>query len=413
MSVTLSRVSLFEALAHATRVADKNSPLAAAKFARLEAKAADRTLMVTTFNGQTAVESVLAGDVADDLLVYVDAQTLYKLVSAMPEGAITLAMNGNGVSMTTGDGKFKNDLKIGADIEIPVIAGSSRTEMARIAGVEVRRLARAVKFASSEDAKPALMTVHVGFNKVEEKVIAVASATDGFAAVQSLAPVISCSQAAVEKGLTFTAPFMSLILEAVRPDDQVTVYRSGESRFIIAVTNDKSGKNLALASTESSVVTPVEQIAAMIKSTKSEADVTFEVDTASLENALDIIGAYSGDNSDLAYVFLSIHNGMVYYASNPTGNGQCRPSILDGTAAGPNTSRWFNPNMVRRAADLMPEKTKASMPSKPKTPILLMGDNIRVMIAPMDNTALKDIKVEEATAVELPMEQPILAAVAA
>jgi DNA polymerase III sliding clamp (beta) subunit (PCNA family) len=402
MSLTLSRVNLYEALTNAARVT--NGTLASAKFARVEAKAADRAVMITTFNGQTAIESILAGDVADDMLTYVDAQTLLKLVMAMPEGAITLALNDNELTMTTGDGKHKNDLKIGSDVEIPVIAGSTMTEMAKIAGIELRRLARAVKFASMDEAKTALMAVHVAFNKPGDSVIAVASATDGFAAIQSLAPVISCAKTAVGKAITFPASFVSLLLDTVRPDDQVTIHRSGENRFIIKVTNEKTGKNLALASTESSAVPPVDSIATMIKSTKDEADVNIEVDTSALENALNIIGAYTSGGNDLAYFYLAIHDGAIRYASNPTENGQCR-AILDGTAAGPKASRWFNPGMLRKAVSLMPEKTRAAMPSKPKTPILFIGDNIRVMVAPMDNAALKDVKFEEAAAIELPLQQ--------
>jgi hypothetical protein len=289
-------------------------------------------------------------------------------------------------------------------VEIPVIAGSTMTEMAKIAGIELRRLARAVKFASMDEAKTALMAVHVAFNKPGDSVIAIASATDGFAAIQSLAPVISCAKTAVGKAITFPASFVSLLLDTVRPDDQVTIHRSGENRFIISVTNDKTGKNLALASTESSAVPPVDSIATMIKSTKDGADVNIEVDTSALENALDIIGAYTSGGNDLAYFFLAIHDGAIRYASNPTESGQCR-AILDGTAAGPKASRWFNPGMLRKAVSLMPEKTRAAMPSKPKTPILFMGDNIRVMVAPMDNAALKDVKFEEAAAIELPLQQ--------
>jgi len=410
MTATLSRVNLFEALTNAARVT--NGALASAKFARIEAKAADRIVMITTFNGQTAIESILAGDVGDDMLAYVDAQTLLKLVTAMPEGAITLTLKNNGLTMTTGDGKHKNDLKIGSDMEIPVITGSTMTEMARVAGIELRRLARAVKFASVDEAKPALMAVHIAFNKPGDSVIAIASATDGFAAIQSLAPVISCAKTATGKAITFPASFVSLLLDTVRPDDQVTIHRSGENRFIVSVTNDKTGKNLALASTESSAVPPVDSIATMIESTKDGADVNIEVDTSDLDNALDIIGAYTSGNADLAYLFLTIHDGTIRYASNQTENGQCR-AILDGIASGPNSSRWFNPNMVRKAVCLMPEKTKAMMPSKPKTPILFMGDNIRVMLAPMDNAALKDVKFEEAVAVELPLEAKVVAEAAA
>ena len=41
MSATLSRVNLYEALTNAARVSDKTGALAAAKFARIEANAAD------------------------------------------------------------------------------------------------------------------------------------------------------------------------------------------------------------------------------------------------------------------------------------------------------------------------------------------------------------------------------------
>ena len=405
MSATLSRVNLYEALTNAARVSDKTGALAAAKFARIEANAAERVLMITAFNGQTAIESILVGDVTDDMLAYVDAQILLKLVTAMPEGAITLALNSNNLIMTTGDSKHKNNLNIGTDVEIPVIAGSTKSSMAKISGIELRRLCRAVKFASTNEGQPGLMTVHVAFNKPDEKtVVVVASATDGFAAVQSLAPALSCTKAAVGKAITFPASFVALLLEAVRPDDQVEIYRSGENRYIVAVTNDKTGKNLALASTKSAAVPPVKDIAEMIKSTKDKANVTIEVETAALVNALDIVGAYSNGGKDLANLFLAIQAGVIRYASNPTDNGQCR-AVLDGTVAGPDTSRWFAPAIFRKAVSLMPEKTKAVLSTDlAALPILFVGDNVRVMVAPLVKGSQQDVEFDEATAIELPVE---------
>ena len=405
MSATLSRVNLYEALTNAARVADKSGKLAFAKFARIEAKAADRNVMITTFNGQTAIESILAGDVADDMLAYLDTDTLLHLVTAMPEGAITLTLKSNDLLITTGDGKQKHNLKIGADVEIPVIAGSTKTSMARISGIELRRLCRAVKFASTNEGQPSLMTVHVAFNKPDEKtVVVVASATDGFAAVQSLAPAISCTKGAVGKAITFPASFVALLLEAVRPDDQVEIHRSGENRFIVVVTNDKTGKNLALASTESAAVPPVKDIAEMIKSTKDKANVTIEVETAALVNALEIIGAYSNGDKDPANLFLSVQAGVIRYASNPTDNGQCR-AVLDGTVAGPDTSRWFAPAIFRKAISLMPEKTKAVLSTDlAALPILFVGDNVRVMVAPLAKSSQQEVEFDEGTVIELPVQ---------
>jgi hypothetical protein len=405
MSATLSRVNLYEALTNAARVADKSGKLAFAKFARIEAKATDRNVMITTFNGQTAIESILAGDVADDMLAYLDTETLLRLVTAMPEGAITLTLKSNELLITTRDGKQKHNLKIGADVEIPVIAGSTKTSMARISGIELRRLCRAVKFASTNEGQPSLMTVHVAFNKPDEKtVVVVASATDGFAAVQSLAPAISCTKSAVGKAITFPASFVALLLEAVRPDDQVEIHRSGENRFIVAATNDKSGKNLALASTESAAVPPVKDIAEMIKSTKDKANVTIEVETAALVNALEIIGAYSNGDKDPANLFLAIQAGVIRYASNPTDKGQCR-AVLDGTVAGPDTSRWFAPSIFRKAVSLMPEKTRAVLSTDPAAlPMLFVGDNVRIMVAPLAKSSQPEVEFDEATAIELPIE---------
>jgi hypothetical protein len=249
------------------------------------------------------------------------------------------------------------------------------------------------------------MTVHVAFNKPDEKtVVVVASATDGFAAVQSLAPALFCAKSAAGKAITFPASFVALLLEAVRPDDQVEIHRSGENRFIVAVTNDKTGKNLALASTESAAVPPVKDIAEMIKSTKDKANVTIEVETAALVNALDIVGAYSNGDKDPANLFLSIQAGVIRYASNPTDNGQCR-AVLDGTVAGPDTSRWFAPAIFRKAVSLMPEKTKAVLSTDlAALPILFVGDNVRVMVAPLVKASQQDVEFDEATAIELPIE---------
>jgi len=320
----------------------------------------------------------------------------------MPDGAISLNAGGTGLTMITGDGKFKNDLKTGSDIEIPVIAGSTMTRLAAFPGIELRRLGRAVKFASGDEAKPGLMAVHVLFKKAGSQTIAVASASDGFAAIQSLAPA-ECNEEAVGKAIAIPAQIMGLMLEIVRPDDTVTLHRSGETRFVVAITNEKTGKHLTLASSESAAFPPYEQIDKMIKSTKDGADVNIEVDTGSLSNALDIVEAYGGSN-DPAYFFLSACGELVRYASNPTENGQCR-ALLDGTLNGPKATRWFNPAMLRTAAGLMPEKTRLALASKPKTPLLFMGDNVRIMIAPLDNAALKEVTFE-AAAVELPMELP-------
>ncbi len=403
MTATLSRVNLFEALTNAARITSNKTPVA--KFARIEAKAADRTVMITTFDNQTAIESILAGEVADDMVAYIDTETLLKLVTAMPEGAITLTLKKAGMVMTTGDGKHKHDLKIGVDLEIPVIAGSSKTAMARIAGIEMRRLCRAVKFASTEDIKPSLMTVHVAFNKPDEKtVVIVASATDGFAAIQSLAPGLSCHKGAVGKAITFPASFVTLLMETVRPDDLVEIHRSGENRYIISVTNEKSGKNLALASSESAAVPPVNEIAKMIKTSKDKSNVAIEVDTPALINALDIVGAYSNGDKDPANIFLAVKNSVIRYASNATENGQCR-AVLDGTVTGPDTSRWFAPAIFRKAVSLMPERTRVVLSTDAAVmPILFMGDNVRVMVAPLSKGSQQDVEFEEADSVELPLE---------
>ena len=403
MTATLSRINLYEALTNAARIAGNKTPVA--KFARIEAKAADRTVMITTFDNQTAIESILAGEVADDMLAYVDTETLLKLVTAMPEGAINLTLKKTGMLMTTGDGKHKHDLTIGADVEIPVIAGSSKTAMARIAGIEMRRVCRAVKFASTEESKPNLMTVHVAFNKPDEKtVVIVASATDGFAAIQSLAPGLSCHKAAVGKAITFPASFVGLLMETVRPDDLVEIHRSGENRYIISATNEKSGKNLALASSESAAVPPVNDIARMIKTTKDKANVTIEIDTPALTNALDIVGAYSNGDKDPSNLFLAVSNGEIRYASNKTEKGQCR-NVLDGMVTGSNTSRWFATHIFRKAVSLMPEKTRAFLSTDAAVmPILFMGDNVRVMVAPLSSSSQQEVKFDEAEAVELPLD---------
>jgi hypothetical protein len=114
MSATLSRVNLYKAFTNAARVTDKSGKLAYAKFARIQAKATNRTVMITTFNDQTAIESILVGNVADDMLAYLDTETLLHLVTAMPEGAITLTLKSNNLLITAGDGKQKHDLNIGA-----------------------------------------------------------------------------------------------------------------------------------------------------------------------------------------------------------------------------------------------------------------------------------------------------------
>jgi len=95
---------------------------------------------------------------------------------------------------------------------------------------------------------------------------------------------------------------------------------------------------------------------------------------------------------------------VIRYASNPTDNGQCR-AVLDGNVAGPDTSRWFAPSIFRKAVNLMPEKTKAVLSTDPAAlPILFVGDNVRVMVAPLAKSSQPEVEFEEATAIELPIE---------
>ena len=63
MPATLARGSFYEAQANEARVA--RGPLPSARLVRLKSKAAERVLLLTTFNGQTAIESVLGADFAD------------------------------------------------------------------------------------------------------------------------------------------------------------------------------------------------------------------------------------------------------------------------------------------------------------------------------------------------------------
>ena len=98
---------------------------------------------------------------------------------------------------------------------------------------------------------------------------------------------------------------------------------------------------------------------------------------------------------------------MIRYASNPTDNGQCR-AVLDGTVAGPDASRWFAPTIFRKAVSLMPEKTRAVLSTDPAAlPILFVGDNVRVMVAPLAKSSQPEVEFDEATAIELPVDMKV------
>jgi hypothetical protein len=78
--------------------------------------------MITIFNGQTAIESILAGDGADETLANLDTETLLHLITAMQEGAITLTLKSPDLLITTGDGKQKHKMNpSGTDITCPLM----------------------------------------------------------------------------------------------------------------------------------------------------------------------------------------------------------------------------------------------------------------------------------------------------
>ena len=53
----------------------------------------------------------------------------------------------------------------------------------------------------------------------------------------------------------------------------------------------------------------------------------------------------------------------------------------------------------------MPEKTRAVLSTDPAAlPILFVGDNVRVMVAPLAKASQQDVEFDEATAIELPIE---------
>jgi len=53
----------------------------------------------------------------------------------------------------------------------------------------------------------------------------------------------------------------------------------------------------------------------------------------------------------------------------------------------------------------MPEKTKAVLSTDPAAlPILFVGDNVRVMVAPLARSSQPEVEFDEATAIELPVE---------
>lgn len=383
--IIIPQENLSDALNAVTRASSKGSLMPAFAVVRLDASA-DGKLSLSCFNGETAARAIVYAACTDDLSVCVDAQTLKAVVETLI-GEVQLSVTDKSVVIQ--NGAHRTTLRL-IEETIPVIGGESVSELLSLPGTTFRSLARAIPFASTEEARPALQVLHLEFS--EQRVTALAA--DGFTAAIVVENVSGVrEQASVPLPLGFAKLLSGLVEER----DTVKIQAAGANHFLFEITHADTGRHLTLATVTPANSFPAQQIVQLIQGTRDGAVTHLRVQKLSLAQTVRMVSAMGTQTT-----FFKVVNGTVKVASAETETGQAR-NILEGSASGEDATVWLSAAYIKRAVEACKAEIVIQMGGD-KKPALFEEGNFTAILMAMIADGNKDPFPNDEEAIAISMD---------
>lgn len=368
--ITAQQEALNAALSAVTRASQKSS-LAAFSLVRLDV-GTDGILRLSCFNGETAARAITNVSCDEDLSVSVDALTLKAVVETLAsEFRLFVEENSLVIQSSTN----RTMLRI-VDESPPVIGDESIQSITTMPGAIFRSLSRALPFASTDNARHVLQTLHLIFDR--ENVTA--QAADGYSAGHVSE---SIEGPAEQASISLPLSFAKLLSTLVEDDDTVKVGTAGENRCIFQIMNLEESKDLTLATVTVGENFPSAQIQTLIGDARKSTVAHLNVQQTSLAQSIRMVNAMGTQST-----FLKAVNGMVKIASAETETGQGR-NILEGSAGGQDARVWLSAVYLKRAADACKGEMTIRLSGGQK-PVLIETGSFTAVIMPMLVEGQKD-----------------------
>ena len=382
--ITIQQDTLHGALDAVTRASLKSSLMAAFSLVRLDANT-NGLMNLSCFNGETAARATVHVDCNEDLSVCVDAMTLKAVVETLV-GEIYMSVEQN--SLILQGASTKTTLRI-VDEPFPIIGEESIQMIATVSGVTFRSLARVLPFASTDDARAVLQVFHLMLD--QESVTA--QTADGYSAGHVRE---SIEGPAEPTSVSLPLSFARVLSTLVEDHDTVRLGTSGPNRYIFQITNEKSAKDLTLATVTSAENFPSAQIMTLVEDARKNTTAHLHVQQNSLMQSIRMVNAMGTQCT-----FIKAVNGVAKIASAESETGQAR-NILEGTASGEDTSIWLSAVFLKRAAEACKGELIIRISGGQK-PILIEAGSFTAVIMPMLVEGNKDPFLEdEALAISMP-----------
>jgi DNA polymerase III sliding clamp (beta) subunit (PCNA family) len=389
--ISISQEILANALNAVTRASLKSNLMAAFALVRLDASA-NGELSLSCFNGDTAARAIVYASCNDDLSVCVDAQTL-KAVTEMLVGEVRLEVVDKALILL--NNANRTTLRI-IEETIPVIGGEATCDLFTLSGTSWRSLARALPFASTDEARPALQVLHL---TVSDQGL-VAQAADGFTAGVVTESFIEAREKAI---VPLPLTFARLLAGLVEEKDLVKVQSVGQNRFLFQITQAEAGKNLTLATVTPANSFPSEQLAQLLQGAHASTTTRMSLQKYSLLQTVKMVGAMGTQNT-----FVKVVKGTIKVASAVTETGQAR-NILDSTATGADAKVWVSANYLKRAVEACKAEMTLQFGGENK-PVLIHEGNFTAILMPLCVEAKDPFADEdEPIAISLPALQNVAA----
>ena len=399
IELTIQQNALAAALNIVTRASKPSGLVSAFELVRLEASASRLTL--SCFNGEFAAIGTIPAQCLDLASACVNAATLREVVQAV-DGEVTLRFDESDLRLACGSNK--TCLRTSAE-SLPAIEAIQNGEAVPLTGKDLRRLAGVAPFASTDDTRPALQTVHLSFFKDEHgQPVLQAQAADGFSLGRirlpvQLPPELDARMAGDNPRLNrvvalLPAAFVRMLAMVIEVDDQVFLYvhpKGGRASFRIT----GEGRDYLLDSALVGEGFPESGVEDLLSKAQAGTGAELTLKPANLERVIRQVAAMGTKQ-----MFLKATNGLIRAASEETQYGQAK-NVLQGNVSGGDAQVWLNAEYLTRLTKASGAKLTIKV-GKPQAAVRVRSGDLVALIMPLICTS---DPFENETAIPISFEQ--------
>ena len=380
IELTIQQNSLAAALNVVTRASKQGGLVPAFELVRLEASSGRLTL--TCFNGEFAASGYIPAQCQDLASACVNAGTLREVVQAV-DGEVTLHFDESDLRLASGSNK--TCLRTSSE-GIPALEGVETGETISLSGKDLRRLAGVALFASTDDARAALQTVHLSFFKDEQgQPVLQAQAADGFCLGRlrlpaQLSPTMEARVVKSDPQLNrvialLPVAFVRMLATVVEEDDQVLfqLHPKG-SRASFRIQGE--GRDYLLDSALVNAGFPESAVEDLLSKALNAPGTELTLQPAGLERIIRQVAAMGTKQ-----LFLKATNGLVRTASEDTQYGQAK-NILSGNVSGGDAQVWLNADYLIRLIKAAGGELVFKI-GKPQAAVLAQSGDLVVLVMPL------------------------------